>query len=338
MFVLLHGAIKNVGDFLIFERAKALLREYATTDDFVEIPRWESLESYLEQVNEADAVILCGGPAYASNFYPGIYPFVDDLDRIKPPIVPLGLGWSGKSGNAFRFTRQSLAAIERIHDRIPYSSVRDVVTKEILGDQGITNVAMTGCPAWYHLPSIDLPFEPPRQIRKIAISTPARPANFPRTKAIVDWALRRYPDAECYLVFHRGIWYDKNTPPKDGVLNPLLAAYGWLKGVNIVNAAYSTDHIAFYKSIDLHVGFRVHGHINALSYRRPSILVHEDGRGMGQSATLKTQDIEADPKDLAGQLNAICDEFERTDFASFKATFQTMREKHSVMKQFVESI
>jgi len=338
MFVLLHGAIKNVGDFLIFERAKALLREYASADEFLEIPRWEPLEPYLDRINKADAIVLCGGPAYASDFYPGIYPLVEDLSRIKPPIFPLGLGWSGKSGDSFTFTDTSLEAIKLIHSQIEKSSVRDNLTQKMLQERGISNVEMTGCPAWYHLPSIEAPFDPPSQIREIALSTPARPINFLYARRLIDWVKHRYPRAKCHIVFHRGIWYDRNTPKKDALLNPPLAAYGALRGMNIVNASYSTRHIEFYKDIDLHIGFRVHGHINALSYRRPSILIHEDGRGQGQTVTLGTRDVEAHPDDLAGRLNTICNEYERSNFVELSGVFDVMRHQHEVMKSYIESI
>ena len=41
--VLLHGAKKNVGDFLIFERSKALIARHCRVDTFLELPRWKPL-------------------------------------------------------------------------------------------------------------------------------------------------------------------------------------------------------------------------------------------------------------------------------------------------------
>ena len=48
-YILLSGAIKNIGDFLIFYRSKRLIQHYVT-DNIVEINRWESLKDKLELV------------------------------------------------------------------------------------------------------------------------------------------------------------------------------------------------------------------------------------------------------------------------------------------------
>ena len=47
-----------------------------------------------------------------------------------------------------------------------------------------------------------------------------------------------------------------------------------------------------YKSIDLHVGYRVHAHIDCLSRRRTSFLIHEDGRGAGVDDALGVPGID----------------------------------------------
>ena len=62
MYTLLYSALKNMGDFLIYERIKELLRRHKGMQDYVEIHgRRESLGTHLDRVNATKAVIICSG-------------------------------------------------------------------------------------------------------------------------------------------------------------------------------------------------------------------------------------------------------------------------------------
>jgi len=108
MIVLLTGAKKNVGDFLIADRAKKLFSQFVDKD-IVELDRTLSLDGELEIINNSRGLVLCGGPAYAERMFPGIYPLVSNLDDIKVPIIPFGLGWNGRPMGHPNRVRCSLA-------------------------------------------------------------------------------------------------------------------------------------------------------------------------------------------------------------------------------------
>lgn len=339
-YILLHGAIRNVGDFLIFERARELIQTYRKVGQFIELPRWLSLKPYLDVINASSGVILCGGPGYARDFYPGVFPFTSHLTEIRVPIIPLGLGWSGKpstSTGQFTFTPQSRKALEYIHAHIRYSSVRDVITERILKQANIDNVVTSGCPAWYHLPSVDRDFTPPKAIKHVVVSTPAQPANFAQAAQLIQFVAHRFPKSERYLVFHRGILPDKNKTMRKSVLEIGLVMYGKLRGYRIIDASYSVRKIDFYQACDLHIGYRVHAHIDFLSLRKPSILIQEDGRGVGQSETLQTEDVWAEKSSALTDLEIILDRHLATNFSAFERTIGIMQDKHKVMRAFLES-
>jgi hypothetical protein len=339
MYVLLHGAKKNAGDYLIFERARELIRAYRKTEDFLILPRWLPLDEHLDTINRSQGIIICGGPGYAHHFYPGIYPLVNDLSYIKVPIIPLAVGWTGRPSDPddFRFTPESIAAIREIHSRIRQSSTRDVLTERIVKKVGVDNVAMTGCAAWYYLPLVERDFMPPATVKRVVVTTPARLENFRQAFQVVDAVRRWFPKAELYLVFHRGMLPDRHTKPHDAASNLGLAAYGRLRGYRVINAAFSTDQLAFYRDCDLHIGYRVHGHLDFLSYRRPSILIQEDGRGLGQTLTLGTQDVAADDSEALSRLEAIVEHYKQTNFVDFEAVVGKMKVTHSTMRGFIES-
>jgi hypothetical protein len=119
MIVLLSGEKKNIGDFLITERARRLFA-HLLDDEIIILDRFKNLESDIDLINSARFLVLCGGPAYASDIYKGIYPLVDDLRKIKVPIIPFGLGWCGRPSNPmeFKFTNDSKRLLDNIHSLV----------------------------------------------------------------------------------------------------------------------------------------------------------------------------------------------------------------------------
>jgi hypothetical protein len=49
MYTVLSGAKKNIGDFLITERAKKLLRKHKPEHELFQLPHWESLENNIDK-------------------------------------------------------------------------------------------------------------------------------------------------------------------------------------------------------------------------------------------------------------------------------------------------
>src|SRR4029453_7482424 len=92
--------------------------------------------------------------------------------------------------------------------------------------------------------------------------------------------------AERFCLFHRGLRADQFTSKKESAATLSLAAAATALGFKVIDAAFDLSRIAFYKNADLHVGYRVHAHLAFVSYRRPSLLIAEDGRGLGQAETL----------------------------------------------------
>ncbi len=341
MLVLLHGAKKNVGDFLIFERARALIERYRGADAYQVLPRWLPLDDHLEMVNRAEAVVWCGGPGYGPDFYPHIVPLARRLADLQVPIVPLGLGWGvnqrAADADSFRFSPRASEALRLIHQRIEMSSVRDLLTERVLRNNGVDNVVTTGCPAWYHLPSLERSFEPPARVRRIVFTTPAEFRHFLPAARMIRWLAHRFPEAEKVVVFHRGIWADDYTSVRTSLYNMALALSSELARCRVVDAAFDTRHIEFYDSCDLHVGYRVHAHIDFLSRRKPSILLQEDARSVGQSLTLGTQDIDATAADAIAQLEARVQHHLDSRFADFGNVVENMRSRAETMQQFLGS-
>ncbi len=306
MIVTLTGALKNVGDFLIAERAKALLARFVDAEQ-LDLRRQDPLTPRLDAVNAARAVVLCGGPGYASDVYPRIFPLVEDLDRLTAPPVGFGLGWSGKPFNRpqdFQFTDRSLELLRRLHDQGRASSVRDDITLGILRRAGFDSAVMTGCPVWYDLESLGKPYRHAAEVRRLVFTTPAGIRLTRPTLAVMRLLARRFPKAERICAFHRGIRPDRLTSWHQGAGYMAWATAALALGYRVRDVAYDTRRIAFYGDCDLHVGFRVHAHLYFLSKRLASFLINEDGRGAGMAASLQQPGLDHDDPALVERLDA----------------------------------
>jgi len=288
---LVSGALKNVGDFLISEKCREMVTHHLKPDSTLNLIRDQDFISDLNEINNTDALIICGGPGYRKDFYKGVYPFMEYYDQIQVPIIPLGLGWRGfplYHPERFLFSQKSKAIIESIHERIPNSSTRDEITKNILLQNGVKNVINTGCPTLFDLAKLEqnTQFTIPSAVTKIAVSMAQNPMLHPQNLDLLDIINNDFPNTEKYAVFHRGTGTDKLTPQKEGEILQSLVRGTEKRGFNIVDLAYDLEGIKVFNDVDFHVGYRVHAHAYCISQRVPTFLLWEDGRGQGMSENL----------------------------------------------------
>jgi hypothetical protein len=340
VIVTLTGAFKNAGDHLIGFRARALVREHADPD-VLNINRKEITERSYEQFGEARAVLLAGGPAYQRGMYPSVYDL--DLDRVQTPVLAYGLGWKGKLGQQpedFEFTPEARAFVERIHaDPTRFSSARDQLTVDMLAAQGVKNVAMTGCPAWYDLAKVEAEYAFNPDPARIVVSAPAVPQA--GLAEILKRVQRIYPKAEKLLAFNAGFRSTRSTKTSTYTRwNYYLMAYARARGFKSVS--FESDLESFtdvMASADLHVGYRVHSHLFSLSQRIGSVLIAEDSRGVGQLMALG-----AAPEDLVttehspnAQADAVT-KFVETRGASASAAVARMQATYPEMIRFLKQL
>jgi len=316
MIVILTGAIKNTGDYLIADRAKKLFRKFLDRD-IIELNRFEPINDHLDIINKSRALVLCGGPAYTRDIFDGIYDISSVFDKIHVPVIPFGLGWCGDpypNSSSFSFSDLSLQVIKKIHSAIPFSSCRDVITQQILNKHGINNVRMTGCPVWYDLDYINRPLRKVESFRSIVITTPAQQAYLLQTIQLINLVKSKFTNSKLYLSFHRGILPGLSTPPRKGLAYSIEALAGLMKGFGIRDVSGDINKINFYDECDLHIGYRVHAHLYFLSKRIPSFLINEDGRGYAFSKTLEFPEFNGYDKNTIRELSNTIDQGLDTNF------------------------
>ena len=173
------------------------------------------------------------------------------------------------------------------------TSCRDVLTEGILNRHGFENVMMTGCPAWYNIDNIGKSFtkNPPT---KIVISNAQNKKNYPQNVKLLRKVRQEFPKAELYCAFHRGQSRDAETSIQEALALKGLSVSAKTFGYEVVDVSYDTSKLEqLYEKCDVHIGYRVHGHILSFSMRKPSFLIQEDGRGLGLSKSLGLPDVPA---------------------------------------------
>lgn len=289
MLLLLTGAKKNAGDFLIRDRGLAIFEHVHPGLEVTVAPRWDVTDPSM--VGDARAVVICGGPALRPAFVPEVHRLLAHHRVLSQPVFALAVGWSARLGEtveSFSFTEESKAAIRHIAEVAGWVSVRDDLTAEVVAavDPSI-DVRRTGCVAWYSIPHLGVAPSSPEAVHDLVFTPPAQVSSFGSAARILIDLRRQFPRARRRCVFHRGIGADEHTPAITARRNRALAAVARASGFEVVDASYGTEVISSYATSDLHVGFRVHAHLAFLSYRRPSILVAEDVRGVGQLRSLR---------------------------------------------------
>lgn len=337
MIVTICGAYRNSGDHLIGARGRALVRRFVD-EDVVTLDRKAISEGDYAIMNRASAVLLCGGPAYQKEIFPKIYPL--DLDRVKVKVVPFGLGWKAPVGmdpGRFAFAPAAQAFVSRVHEGIAESSVRDPLTWQVIRNQGIENVRMTGCPAWYDIDHLETAYRHKPEPRSIVLSMPA--VMQPGVVELMEWLTRRFPKARRTVSFHHGLIpsYDSKGMKKAGrflAFSAKAVRLGW--GVQSLAASLPKME-ALYGAADLHVGYRVHAHLLCLSRRTASVLINEDIRGEGQARALGQTPLSVGNGDI-GPITAEIDALYATRGEAVERAVETMRSTFPEMRGFLETL
>lgn len=293
-YVLLTGSKNNAGDYLIKYRAKKILKQYRPDRELIDLDGWKPLDDHnLELVNNSEALILLGGPSLQANMYPGIYPLVSDLDLISVPILTMGIGWKSIDGawdksRNYPLNTTTFDLLNRIKSSGFYSSVRDYHTLNVLQSNGYDNFVMTACPAFNDLVHVEKSILDTKKIERVSFSLGVSFLTSNQMKLQMRNMIIRvrdnFKDADFVVVFHHSI--DDAFLKTHNATNEHLKGHrdfvNWLENQDIkfVDISGSAETlINFYKSVDLHIGYRVHAHIFMTSIGKRSVLICEDGRG-----------------------------------------------------------
>jgi hypothetical protein len=293
-YVILTGSKNNAGDYLIKYRAKQLFHEIRPDREIVDYDAWKPLTlSQLNVVNNSKALILMGGPALQYHMRPNIYGLIEDLDKIKVPVIVMGVGWKSPEGDwssthSYPISAESFELLRKVEASGYMSSVRDYHTMNVLFSKGFSRFMMTGCPALYSFSNIGKNADYPDDLKNISFSLGARfahsPAMYKSTKSIILQLKNYFKKKNFRVVFHHSIENEylktDQSDYKFWVAHQDIVAWLDSQGISYVDISGSAENlINHYATECIHIGYRVHAHIFMNSVSKLSVLLNEDGRG-----------------------------------------------------------
>jgi hypothetical protein len=298
-----HHASGNVGDQLITEAAIKIIKYELGGAEFDIHFREEEFSSRLEYLNSHDAIILFGFSILESNTRPRHYRIAENLDKVDLPIIPIGAIHKFFPGTEEELERRVLqdstrSFLDRVIANCPDKKipVRTEWVGQVLRQNGYDAI-LTGDPAWYDPDTIGEEFHKPDKIRRLVFTTPHSGMYSEQAKELLGRLADRYPDATRTMVLHSA-----PTGVDRELYEPAQKA-GW----DIQYASHDTSNLEMYRKSDLHVGYRKHGHLAHLRWRRPSVVLAEDSRAAGLNSTLNRAGIRAydpTPGNVLGHLGA----------------------------------
>jgi hypothetical protein len=274
---------KNIGDRLIEHCTKRLVEDVKGASEFLTIFRADDLDARISEMNDTAAVIFAC-LAIRRDMVPKIYNMREAVDAVRVPFVPLASGTNLRPAELAvdavaartEFDQGTADFVRAVAAKSETFSCRGEATYNVARSFGVSNGAMTGDVAFYEPRFNGLKFKARRGIERIALTTPHQPQIYAdQFNELLDQCRERFPKAEITVVVH-GLteWLDPQRVAQAGA--SLREIY-----------TEDLDALDIYSDFDVHIGFRVHGHVSALKRRIPSYILATDGRGYDYGMTLR---------------------------------------------------
>lgn len=267
----------NVGDMLITKSGIKLFKNINQNIDFDIYFREEDLTSRIEKINKAKAIILLGFPIIDSYLKPKYYRLTYDLKNIKIPIIPLGAAYNFFPGEKSLIQFKSLQKSTKnfINNLVKYCpngqiTARTEWVRLFLEKEGYNSI-LSGDLAWFDSDYIGEEFHKPKVINQIVFTPPHMNLYLEQASNLLKKIGSEFPSAK------KIISYQSSLTDLDKKIRTIGTELGW----EIRYTSHDIDNLNFYKKTDLHIGYRKHGHLAHLRWRRPSIVIAEDSRSMG---------------------------------------------------------
>ena len=289
--LILESNASNGGDYLIHHRcAEARRRDFQGA--VVRIRNSKDEEVTVEYVNRHDLLIVGGGGAQLSeSFIRNSFAF-QNIERLQCPVHFMGTGFYAYDDPLERsadseYTPGVKGFFKTIAKRGGVVGARDWKVFQMLAQNGLDNIILSGCPAWFDWSGKVIRRSKPNPCR-IVMSNPGKT----KDEGSNSWKLRqveqltaeirrRFPDADLAMTFNDGFDTKHSAP-----FIEKLMAFCRAEGIEMLDLSLDSAKFRLLDEYDLHIGFRVHTHIYCLSMGIRTLLIEEDIRGLGMNLTL----------------------------------------------------
>jgi hypothetical protein len=242
----------NVGDGFILDSATKLIGAIPQVAVSNRVPL---ADAAIEAINATRCVVAVGANTLKDDFElaPGFD--LKTLERIKVPVILMGVGHYGVAEMTRGLTPTSQALFRAFLERFPMMSVRCDASRryvlEALPDQA-ERVLMTSCPVAHRVDGIDRGFARKESYDRLVVTITDR-SHIPEQMPLLAMATRAFPAKRRILALHQDYG------------NAQLWAAANAAGFEVFRGDNHQDFIRLYQDTDAHFGNRVHAHLKCVS-------------------------------------------------------------------------
>jgi len=267
---------RNIGDQLITNSLAEIIKQHCDAK-ITTVWRADNWDNVSEPILNADHVFFAC-LAVRKRMETNIYPYLNNIIDSGVPFSVIAAGTDlpvHRIGGLYSgLSRDTLHLLGRVNNCAKVFTTRGALTQGFCVHAGLDQAKLSGDVAFYDRRFDGLVFTKNREIKKVVISDPHRPALYLSALKVLQKGISElFPSAKITLAQH-GVsdCIDEFCSSND--LDCAKIYKDRDGGLNI------------YDDADLHVGFRVHGHVSALKRRKYSYLLEQDGRGCDYGLTL----------------------------------------------------
>lgn len=207
------------------------------------------------------------------------YPYLNEILQIDIPFSAIAAGTNlpvaSLDKNLFaNFSTGTLKLLHKFNSVAKVFTTRGSLTQEFCFRTGLDKALFNGDIAFFDKRFENRLFESEREIKNIFISDPHNEAAYINSLNTLCKKLPTiFPMAKLTIVLHG--------------INHVVFDYARDNGIDYIELYKNKDDgLDAYDEADLHVGYRVHGHVSALKRRIYSYLLEQDGRGCDYGMTI----------------------------------------------------
>lgn len=247
------GAKKvNIGDGFILDSATRLLGARPAAAFSSRIPLDEAA---IERINASRCLVAFGANTLKDQYELAPAFTLSTLERIRVPVVLMGVGHYGVADVTRGLTAESVALLRAFVERFPYLSVRCDASRryvlESLPDLA-NRVLMTSCPVVHAVDGIDRHFRRSEKVGRLVVTVTDR-IFVEEQLSLLGAAAQAFPARQRVLALHQDYG------------NRALWDFAAAQGFRVFRSADYRDFLRLYAETDVHFGNRVHAHLKCLS-------------------------------------------------------------------------
>ncbi|WP_299948597.1 polysaccharide pyruvyl transferase family protein [uncultured Microbulbifer sp.] len=272
------GSSLNIGDNLItLATIRAIRKLLGSNVDFKVIFRAENSGRAIQEFKNADYIVFACLAIRRKLL--DIYSVIPAVIESGKPFGVLAAGTSLNVSSSKLLFDNSLEScdeklLRELCSKAEFFTTRGKLTQEFCEHIGLQKAIFVGDIAFERWRFRWRFFKNINKVTRIAISDPHYEDKYKKSLAhLIDRVKYIFPNAEVEMLLH-------------GV-NKLSGRIAQKRNLHVRKIYLDrSEGLDIYDKYDMHVGYRIHGHVSALSRGKPSYLLEQDGRGCDYGLSL----------------------------------------------------